>query len=208
MDEPQWPCVHNADPMNEPLNIKDMKDKSYYIKKIQQLLRQEVKADLKYGLSRTEIDYLDSCMNHFSILQSGLPSTFGRFFGKSKKEILQAQEMWTEIKQEMTGLIPDIIKGAKADLMKGEIMAITAKSLVECAMAEAGLQFRFIEQRYRARIEVKVTDASKLTFYLNYKKTPELLPSVIEAVKTIKENISLLGKTATVGKINSWEKWE
>ena len=185
-----------------------MKDTSYYIKKIQQLLRQEIKADLKYGLSRDENDYLESCKNHFSMLQSGIPSTLGRFFGKSKKEILQAQEMWAEIKQDMAGLIPGIIKGVKAELMKGEIRAITAKSLIECAMAEAGLQFHFIEQRYRAKLEVKVTDASKLTFYLNYKKTPELLPSVIEAAKTIKENISLLGKTATIGKINSWEKWE
>ena len=185
-----------------------MKDKSYYIKKIQQLLRNEIKADLKYGLSKDENDYLESCKNHFSMLQSRLPSTYGRFFGKSKKEILQAQEMWAEIKQDMTGLIPGIIKGVKAELMKGEIRAITAKSLIECAMAEAGLQFRFIEQRYRAKIHIKITDASKLTFYLNYKKTPELLPSVIEAVKNIKENISKLGKAATVGKISSWDIWE
>ena len=185
-----------------------MKDKSYYIKMIQQSLRQEIKADLKYGLTRDENDYLESCKNHFSILQSGIPSTLGRFFGKSKKEVIKAQELWAEIKQDMAQLIPDIIKGIKVELMKGDIRAITAKSLTECAMAEAGLQFHFIEQRYRAKIEIKVTDASKLTFYLNYKKTPELLPSVVEAAKSIKENISKLGKTATVGKISSWEKWE
>lgn len=185
-----------------------MKDKKYYIKKIQQQLRQEIKVDLKCGASRDENYYLESCKNHFSMLQSGLPATFGSFFGKSKKEILKTQEMWAEIKQDMTKLIPGIIKGVKAELMKGEIRAITAKSLIECAMAETGLQFCFIEQRYRAKIHIKITDASKLTFYLNYKKTPELLPSVIEAVKNIKENISKLGKTATVSKTSSWDMWE
>lgn len=185
-----------------------MKDKNFYIKKIQQSLRKEIKDDLKYGLTRNENDYLESCKNYFSVLQSGLPSTLGRFFGKSKKEIMQAQELWAEIKQEMIQFIPDIIKGVKVEMMKGDIRAITAKSLTECAMAEAGLQFHFIEQRYRAKVVIKVTDASKLTFYLNYKKAPELLPSIVEAAKAIKENISKLGKTATVSKINSWEKWE
>ena len=95
-----------------------MKDKSYYIKKIQQSLRQEIKADLKYGLTRDENDYLESCKNHFSILQSGIPSTLGRFFGKSKKEVIKAQELWAEIKQDMAQLIPDIIKGVKVELDK------------------------------------------------------------------------------------------
>ena len=185
-----------------------MKEKKYYFNKIHKLLREEIRADLKCGLTKDVNDYLESCKNHFCMLQSGIPSVVGRFFGRTKKEVEQAQAMWAEIKLDMEGLIPCIIKGVKADEMKNNIRTVTAKSLIECAMAETGLQYRIFEQRYRAKIHIKITDASKLTFYLNYKKTPELLPSVIEAVKNIKKNISKLGKTAIVGRISSWDMWE
>lgn len=185
-----------------------MKEKKYYFNKIHKLLREEIRADLKCGLTKDVNDYLESCKNHFCMLQSGMPSVVGRFFGRTKKEVEQAQAMWAEIKFDMEGLIPCIIKGVKADEMKSNIRTVTAKSLIQCAMADAGLQYHFIEQRYRAKLEIKVTDKSKLTFYLNYKKTPELLPSVVEAAKAIKENISKLGKTATVGRVNGWENWE
>ena len=185
-----------------------MKSKEYYFKKIHQFIRKDIRDDINRGVELPESHYMDECKNHFSMLHSGIPSTLGRFFGKSKKEVQLAIEMWKALEIDLKGLIPAIILSVKADQMKTNINAVTTKALVKSRMTEAGLEFIFIEQRYRARIEVKVSDISKLTFYLNYKKAMELLPGVIESAKAVKENIAILGKTAMICRTSGWEHWE
>lgn len=185
-----------------------MQSKEFYFKKIHQLIRKDIRDDINMGVEKPESHYINECKNHFSTLQSGLPASLGRFFGKSKKEVQLALEMWRELEMDLKGLIPTIILGVKADQMKTNINAVTTKALVKSKMTEAGLEFHFIEQRYRAKIEVRVSDISKLTFYLNYKKAMELLPRVIESAKAIRDSIAILGKTAMIGRISGWEHWE
>ena len=185
-----------------------MKEKEQYIAKIQQLIRPEMRENIKCGFEKSEIEYLERCRKLFISMQTGKPTALVRFFGNGKKEELQTLELWNELKPEVSRMLSGTLRSIKAQQMKSAINAVTAKSLIMCGMADAGLQFAFTAQRYRAKIEVKMSDTSKLVFYVNYKKAIEVLPTVIESAKIIKENIGKLGSGALINRICGWENWE
>lgn len=185
-----------------------MKEKEQYIAKIQQLIRPEMRENIKCGFEKSEIQYLERCRKLFYSMKSGTPTALARFFGNGKKEEQQTHELWKELEPEVNLMISGTLRSIKAQQMKSAINAVTAKSLIMCGMADAGLQFSFTAQRYRAKIEVKLSDTSKLVFYVNYKKAIEVLPTVIESAKIIKENIGKLGSGAVINKICGWESWE
>ena len=75
-------------------------------------------------------------------------------------------------------------------------------------MKAAGLEFIFTAQQFRAKVEVKISPKSKLTFFVSYKKLQEELSSLIESAKSIKENMEKLGGNATIKKIFSTDNFE
>ena len=184
-----------------------MKEKEQYIAKIQQLIRPEMRENIKCGFEKSEIEYLERCRKLFISMHTGKPTALVRFFGNGKKDE-QILEQWKELEPEVSHMLSGTLRSIKAQQMKSAINAVTAKSLIMCGMADAGLQFAFTAQRYRAKIEVKVSDTSKLVFYVNYKKAIEVLPTVIESAKIIKENIGKLGSGALINRICGWENWE
>ena len=75
-------------------------------------------------------------------------------------------------------------------------------------MKAAGLEFIFTAQQYRAKLEVKISAKSKLTFFVGYKKLQDELSSLVESAKAIKENMVKLGGNATIKKIFSTDSFE
>ena len=80
--------------------------------------------------------------------------------------------------------------------------------LISNKMKAAGLEFIFTAQQFRAKVEVKISAKSKLTFFVSYKKLQEELSSLIESAKSIKENMEKLGGNATIKKIFSTDNFE
>ena len=92
--------------------------------------------------------------------------------------------------------------------MQTNINAVTAKALISIAMKDAGLEYIYTAQQFRAKIEVKISSKSKLTFFVGYKKLQDELSSLVESAKTIKENMVKLGGNATIKKILSIDSFE
>ena len=84
-----------------------------------------------------------------------------------------------------------------------EINAATAKALITSRFRAAGLATSVTGQRYRARVEVKVTDRYQVRFYLNYKKMLRdgVLDEAIAAVQDLVKAIDRLGYGAMVERI-------
>jgi hypothetical protein len=101
-----------------------------------------------------------------------------------------------------------LIQNAKARQMIRQINTVSAQSLISNAMKEAGLEFQYEAQQYRAKISVKLTPNNKLVFYINYKKAAELLPGAIESARQAKELLAKLGNNASFKKCNGWEQWD
>ena len=75
-------------------------------------------------------------------------------------------------------------------------------------MKNTELEFIFTAQQFRAKIEVKISPKSKVTFFVSYKKLQEELSSLIESAKSIKENMEKLGGNATIKRIFSTDNFE
>ena len=75
-------------------------------------------------------------------------------------------------------------------------------------MKDAGLEYIYTAQQFRAKIVVKISSKSKLTFFVGYKKLQDELSSLVESAKVIKENMEKLGGNATIKKIHSTDNFE
>ena len=75
-------------------------------------------------------------------------------------------------------------------------------------MKNTELEFIFMAQKFRAKVEVKISPKSKVTFFVSYKKVFDELDNLIESAKSIKENMEKLGSTATIKRIFSTDNFE
>lgn len=75
------------------------------------------------------------------------------------------------------------------------INATTARAVITSALETAGFKAAVVGQRYRARVEVDVTDKSSLSFYVRYKDVMngEVMAAVIKSVLQIRDAVSQLG---------------
>ena len=81
-----------------------------------------------------------------------------------------------------------------------EINAIAAKAVIGARLKEAGYEGVVIGQRYRARVEVQVSEGYRLRFYVYYKDVNRegFLDGVIRAVGRIREDLESLGHGAVL----------
>ena len=182
-----------------------MKKTDNYQEQIYKLIRKDINDDVKDGRKRSHKDYLNKCEVYLINLCNGWKPGKHRFF--SSKNSHKAQEMWPAMKGYFEGIIDVLIQNAKARQMIRQINTISAESLITSAMKEAGLEFLYEGQQYRAKVSVKLTPNNKLVFYLNYKKAAELLPGAIESAIQAKELLSRLGNSASIKKCCGWEQW-
>ena len=84
-----------------------------------------------------------------------------------------------------------------------DINGATAKALITGRFQAAGLAAKVSGQRYRARVEVKVTDHYQVRFYLYYKHMLKdgILDEAVSAVQDLAKNLDRLGYGAMVERI-------
>ena len=200
MDGRKRSCMCNA-------NIINMKDRKYYIETVNKLIRNDIKTDMKNNTNKTERHYLSECLEYLNRLHNGWDPSSGWFYGGRGKND-DAYALWVDAKQELTDTITSAIKACKAKQMQMNINAVTAKVIISNKMKAAGLEFIFTAQQYRAKLEVKISPKSKLTFFVSYKKVFDELDNLIESAKSIKENMDKLGGNATIKKIFSTDSFD
>lgn len=188
-------------------NIINMKGRKYYIETVNKLIRNDIKTDMKNNINKTERHYLSECLEYLNRLHNGWdPSSRWFYGGRGKND--DAYALWVDAKQELSDMIVSTIKENKAKEMQMNINAVTAKALISIEMKKAGLEYIFTAQQFRAKIEVKISSKSKLTFFVSYKKLQDELSSLVESARIIKENMTKLGGNATIKKIFSTDSFE
>lgn len=184
-----------------------MKEREYYLKAVNKLIRSDIKSDIKNNINKSEKDYMSYCLEYLNKLHNGWdPSSRWFYGGRGKND--DAYALWVDAKQELSDMIVSTIKENKAKEMQMYINAVTAKALISIEMKKAGLEYIFTAQQFRAKIEVKISSKSKLTFFVGYKKLQDELSSLVESAKAIKENMVKLGGNATIKKIFSTDSFE
>ena len=192
--------MNNRENSNDP-------NRELYFQQISRLIRQEIRDDIKLGIERPETDYLKKCRNFLFDLCFNLSPKSGFLGGKRKGED-NFNMLWMDMKTEMTELIVSTVQSVKTQQLVKNINSTSAAAMVRQAMQEAGLEYQYLGQQYRAKVAVKITPTSKLVFHLSYKKISELLPEAVESAKQIKEMVSKLGKGTAIYKAHRWETWE
>lgn len=186
--------------------MSDMNSRELYYHQIHRLIRQDIRNDIKMGIDRSEIDYLNKCHDYLFDLCNNLVPKFAFFGGKGKGDDY-SYSLWVDMKSDFAELITSTIQSVKAQQMVKNINSASAEALVRQVMKEAGLKYQYIGQQYRAKIAVKITPTSKLIFHINYKKINEFLPEAVASAKQLKELMSKLGKGTAIYKAYSWESW-
>lgn len=188
-------------------NIINMKDRKYYIETVNKLIRNDIKTDMKNNIKETEKHYMSLCLEYLNKLHNGWDPSSRWFYGRNNRND-EAYALWVDAKQELSDMIVSTIKGNKAKEMQMNINAVTAKALISIEMKKAGLEYIFTAQQFRAKLEVKISPKSKLTFFVSYKKLQDELSSLVESARIIKENMTKLGGNATIKKIFSTDSFE
>ena len=192
--------MHNRENSNDP-------NRELYFQQIHRLIRNEIRENIKMGIERSETDYLNKCESLLYDLCNNVAPKLGFFSGKRKCDDY-SYSLWVDMKTEMAEIITSTIHSVKAQQMVKNINSTSAEALVRQAMHEAGLEYQYLGQQYRAKIAVKITPTIKLVFHLSYKKINELLPEAVESAKQMKELASKLGKSTAIYKSYSWESWD
>lgn len=182
-----------------------MKENDNYQGQIYKLIRRDINDDVKNGRKRSHNDYMLKCEVYFTDLcNRWKPGSFR--FAKWKHNDETATQ-WQLIKGYFDGVIEVLIQEAKARNMIREINTISTKSLVSSALKEAGMEFQYEAQQYRAKVSIKLTSNSKLVLYINYKKAAGQIPVAVESAKEAKELLARLGNSASFKKCTGWEEW-
>ena len=162
-----------------------MKDRKYYIETVNKLIRNDIKTDMKNNIKETEKHYMSLCLEYLNKLHNGWDPSSRWFYGRNNRND-EAYALWVDAKQELTDTITSAIKACKAKQMQMNINGVTAKVIISNKMKAAGLEFIFTAQQYRAKLEVKISPKSKLTFFVSYKKVFDELDNLIESAKSHK----------------------
>ena len=91
--------------------------------------------------------------------------------------------------------------------MTKDIKASSAKAVIDAAMKEAGLKYRYTGQTHRAKLSVLITKDRCLTLYIAYSKLNDQLPRIIQSLKVIKGELEVLGSSITINKTQGSWTW-
>ena len=174
-------------------------DNNQYIEALTQNLKNSIKLNIETGTDKTIHEYLDRALIDLKQMYKSERNwrAFSVWSFESREEIIY---IWNEIRPALTDVIEKYIKEYKHKKMAKEIKIATARAVIRAAMQDAGLKHHFVGQAYRARVSVQMPNARALTFYLPYKKVNETIDDIIKSLKTIRQNIEILGPNVTVDK--------
>ena len=177
-----------------------------YVLRIISTLKDVLKNEVSSGTDKGEAHYLSMCLDLLKRLYQ-MDRKWSRFHAWSYESTEEVSHIWNTIQPELAEFIEGHLKQLRSKKMTKDIKASSAKAVIDAAMKEAGLKYRYTGQTHRAKLSVLITKDRCLTLYIAYSKLNEQLPRIIQSLKVIKGELEVLGSSITINKAQGSWTW-
>ena len=177
-----------------------------YVLRIISTIKDVLKNEVSSGTDKGEAYYLSMCLDLLKRLYQ-MDRKWSRFHAWSYESTEEVSHIWNTIQPELAEFIEGHLKQLRSKKMTKDIKASSAKAVIDAAMKEAGLKYRYTGQTHRAKLSVLITKDRCLTLYIAYSKLNEQLPRIIQSLKVIKGELEVLGSSITINKAQGSWTW-
>ena len=177
-----------------------------YVLRIISTIKDVLKNEVSSGTDKGEAHYLSMCLDLLKRLYQ-MDRKWSRFHAWSYESTEEVSHIWNTIQPELEEFIKDHLKQLRSKKMTKDIKASSAKAVIDAALKEAGLKYRYTGQTHRAKLSVLITKDKCLTVYIAYSKLNEQLPRIIQSLKVIKGELEVLGSSITINKAQGSWTW-
>ena len=183
----------------------DLEYKGYTVRLINSI-KDVIKNEVSSGTDKGEAYYLSMCLDLLKRLYQ-MDRKWSRFHAWSYESTEEVSHIWNTIQPELAEFIEGHLKQLRSKKMTKDIKASSAKAVIDAALKEAGLKYRYTGQTHRAKLSVLITKDRCLTVYIAYSKLNEQLPRIIQSLKVIKGELEVLGSSITINKAQGSWTW-
>ena len=177
-----------------------------YVLRIISTIKDVLKNEVSSGTDKGEAHYLSMCLDLLKRLYQ-MDRKWSRFHAWSYESTEEVSHIWNTIQPELAEFIEGHLKQLRSKKMTKDIKASSAKAVIDAAMKEAGLKYRYTGQTHRAKLSVLITKDRCLTVYIAYSKLNDQLPRIIQSLKVIKGELEVLGSSITINKAQGSWTW-
>ena len=177
-----------------------------YVLRIISTVKDVLKNEVSSGTDKGEAHYLSMCLDLLKRLYQ-MDRKWSRFHAWSYESTEEVSHIWNTIQPELAEFIEGHLKQLRSKKMTKDIKASSAKAVIDAAMKEAGLKYRYTGQTHRAKLSVLITKDRCLTLYIAYSKLNDQLPRIIQSLKVIKGELEVLGSSITINKAQGSWTW-
>ena len=177
-----------------------------YVLRIISTIKDVLKNEVSSGTDKGEAHYLSMCLDLLKRLYQ-MGRKWSRFHAWSYESTEEVSHIWNTIQPELAEFIEGHLKQLRSKKMTKDIKASSAKAVIDAAMKEAGLKYRYTGQTHRAKLSVLITKDRCLTLYIAYSKLNDQLPRIIQSLKVIKGELEVLGSSITINKAQGSWTW-
>ena len=183
----------------------DLEYKGYTVRLINSI-KDVIKNEVSSGTDKGEAHYLSMCLDLLKRLYQ-MDRKWSRFHAWSYESTEEVSHIWNTIQPELAEFIEGHLKQLRSKKMTKDIKASSAKAVIDAALKEAGLKYRYTGQTHRAKLSVLITKDRCLTLYIAYSKLNDQLPRIIQSLKVIKGELEVLGSSITINKAQGSWTW-
>ena len=183
----------------------DLEYKGYTVRLINSI-KDVIKNEVSSGNDKGEAHYLSLCLDLLKRFYQ-MDRKWSRFHAWSYESTEEVAHIWNTIQPELSEFIQDYLKQLRHKKMTKDIKSSSAKAVIDAAMKDAGLKYRYSGHTHRAKLSVLITKDRCLTVYLAYSKLNDQLPHVIQSLKNIKHELDTLGNGITISKAPGAGAW-
>ena len=177
-----------------------------YVLRIISTIKDVLKNEVSSGTDKGEAYYLSMCLDLLKRLYQ-MDRKWSRFHAWSYESTEEVSHIWNTIQPELAEFIEGHLKQLRSKKMTKDIKASFAKAVIDAALKEAGLKYRYTGQTHRAKLSVLITKDRCLTLYIAYSKLNDQLPRIIQSLKVIKGELEVLGSSITINKAQGSWTW-
>ena len=177
-----------------------------YVLRIISTIKDVLKNEVSSGTDKGEAHYLSMCLDLLKRLYQ-MDRKWSRFHAWSYESTEEVSHIWNTIQPELAEFIEGHLKQLRSKKMTKDIKASSAKAVIDAALKEAGLKYRYTGQTHRAKLSVLITKDRCLTVYIAYSKLNDQLPRIIQSLKVIKGELEVLGSSITINKAQGSWTW-
>ena len=177
-----------------------------YVLRIISTIKDVLKNEVSSGTDKGEAHYLSMCLDLLKRLYQ-MDRKWSRFHAWSYESTEEVSHIWNTIQPELAEFIEGHLKQLRSKKMTKDIKASSAKAVIDAALKEAGLKYRYTGQTHRAKLSVLITKDRCLTLYIAYNKLNDQLPRIIQSLKVIKGELEVHGSSITINKAQGSWTW-